>query len=174
MPTLSRRPRARSAARSALILGVGILATALLSEPARSTAGSTADSLDLAAYRGEVVYLDFWASWCKPCRDSFPWMNALHERLGPRGLVVVAVNVDRKRDAADKFLAEHPASFRVVFDPEGTLAETYALKAMPTSFVIDREGKVRETHTGFHQGKSAEWEKSLEALLAEGTHEPSK
>ena len=107
------------------------------------------DRLELAQFKGQVVYLDFWASWCAPCRESFPWMNRLQNELGHDGLVVIAVNVDRERADADRFLREHPAHFRIVYDPDGLLAEKFGVRGMPTSFLIDRNGHVQSRHEGF-------------------------
>lgn len=112
-------------------------------------AANADDLLDLAQFRGRVVYLDFWASWCAPCRQSFPWMNRLQGELGRDGLVVIAVNVDRERADADRFLHEHAAQFRIVYDPDGLLPEKFGVRGMPTSFLIDRSGHVQARHEGF-------------------------
>ena len=87
--------------------------------PAFTLATSRGDAIDLAGLRGRVVYVDFWASWCTPCRRSFPWMNALHARYGSEGLAIVGINVDKRRADADRFLADVPAAFAIVFDPAG-------------------------------------------------------
>jgi cytochrome c biogenesis protein CcmG, thiol:disulfide interchange protein DsbE len=105
--------------------------------------------LNLAQFKGQVVYLDFWASWCAPCRESFPWMNRLQSELGHDGLVVIAVNVDRERADADRFLREHPVHFRIVYDPDGLLPERFGVRGMPTSFLIARDGQVQSRHEGF-------------------------
>ena len=98
--------------------------------------------LDLARYRGRVVVVDFWASWCKPCRQSIPWLNEMRARYGDDGLVIVGVNVDALRSDAERFLREVPAEFELVYDPEGALAGLYKLQGMPMSFVFDRNGKL--------------------------------
>jgi thiol-disulfide isomerase/thioredoxin len=123
--------------------------------------------LDLASLHGRVVYLDFWASWCAPCRLSFPWMQALQTTYAPQGLTVVAVNVDRERRAADRFLAQYPVQFDLRFDPEGSLAEAYQVHGMPTSVLIDRQGKVRYTHIGFRAIDGAIYERQVRELLEE-------
>jgi thiol-disulfide isomerase/thioredoxin len=110
---------------------------------------SADEVLDLGELKGRVVYLDFWASWCAPCRESFAWMNRLQQQLGPEGLVIVAVNVDRERRDAERFIRAHPAHFRIVFDPDGLLPEKFAVQGMPTSFLIDRDGRVHARHEGF-------------------------
>jgi cytochrome c biogenesis protein CcmG, thiol:disulfide interchange protein DsbE len=113
--------------------------------------------------RGKVVYVDFWASWCGPCRGSFPWLKSLHERYASKGLEIVAINLDKSRDDADGFLAQFPAPFKVAFDPAGTTAEAYHVAAMPTSYLIARDGTILSTHTGFDPKKTA----ALEALIQE-------
>jgi len=121
----------------------------LLCASAASRASGTGDPLDLAALKGQVVYLDFWASWCVPCRESFPWMNRMQAELGRDGLTVIAVNVDRDRADAEQFLHDHPAQFRIVYDPQGLLPENFGVRGMPTSFLIDRGGRVESRHEGF-------------------------
>jgi len=115
----------------------------------------------LDSLRGRVVLVDFWASWCAPCERSFPWMNALHDSLAGRGLEIVAINLDKERSAADAFLAKHAPHFVVAFDPAGEIAEDYRVMAMPTSYVIGRDGKILLTHPGFDPKKTDE----IEALI---------
>jgi cytochrome c biogenesis protein CcmG, thiol:disulfide interchange protein DsbE len=117
----------------------------------------------LDSLRGRVVYVDFWASWCGPCRASFPWMATMQQRYSDRGFTVVAVNLDKDRKAADAFLARYPAGFPVAFDPAGTVAEAYGVPGMPTSYLIGRDGTIRCTHVGFVPRKAGE----LEALIQE-------
>lgn len=123
--------------------------------------------LDLADYRGQIVYLDFWASWCVPCRKSFPWMNHLQQRYASHGLTVLAINLDDKRENADRFLKKYPARFPVAFDPQGKIAEKYDLKGMPSSFLIDRQGRIVFSHIGFRQQDSDQLENEIIKLLAE-------
>jgi cytochrome c biogenesis protein CcmG, thiol:disulfide interchange protein DsbE len=124
-----------------------LLVLALSAQPA--IAANADDLLDISAFRGRVVYLDFWASWCAPCRESFPWMNRVQRELGQDGLVVIAVNVDREHADAERFMRELAPHFRVVFDPDGVLPEKFGVRGMPTSFLIDRDGQVRSRHEGF-------------------------
>lgn len=131
-------------------------------------AGSAlAADLDLAAYKGKVVYVDFWASWCGPCRQSFPWMKAMHEKYGKDGLVIIAVNVDQERKLADAFLAEFNPAFTVLFDDKGALASQFKVQTMPSSYLLDRQGKPRFKHLGFHEAKREQYEKEFQQLLAE-------
>jgi thiol-disulfide isomerase/thioredoxin len=110
---------------------------------------------------GRVVLLDFWASWCGPCRASFPVLDQLHRAYGDRGLVVLGVNVDDTDKAMRKFLGAHPVAFPIVRDGAQKLVAHMGVAGMPTSFLVDRKGVVRKIHSGFH-GKETE-----DALVAE-------
>jgi thiol-disulfide isomerase/thioredoxin len=115
--------------------------------------------------RGELVYLDFWASWCLPCRQSFPWMNELQARHAARGLRVVAINVDRERAAAEAFLRDQPARFTVLFDPAGETARSHRVPGMPTSMLIDPQGLLLSRHIGFRMDDRALLEERVRAAL---------
>jgi thiol-disulfide isomerase/thioredoxin len=128
---------------------------------------ATASELDLSPYRGKVVYLDFWASWCAPCRQSFPWMADLQRQYASEDFVVVAVNVDQDRDSADRFLNDVPSNFKIIYDPRGELATTFKVSGMPSAVLIDRTGHVRFQHVGFSSKKKDQYEEQLHALLAE-------
>ncbi|MBI1796387.1 MAG: TlpA family protein disulfide reductase [Candidatus Eisenbacteria bacterium] len=116
----------------------------------------------LDSLRGRVVLVDFWASWCQPCRKSFPWMKAMSERYGPRGFTVVAINLDKEPAAATAFLDRFEAPFEIAFDPAGEAADAYKVSVMPTSFLIDRSGVIVSTHAGFDPRKAA----AAESLIA--------
>ena len=141
-----------------ILIGIGL---------ALFTPAWAAAPLDLASLRGQVVYLDFWASWCGPCRQSFPWMQALKNSYESQGLAIVAVNVDTDRADADKFLHQFQPTFAVRFDPKGELAELYKVKGMPSSVLIDRHGVTRFTHVGFRPVDGAVYEAQLRELLSE-------
>jgi len=152
-----------SAMRRAHAGALSLLA-ALALVPARA---GTLETFDPDAYRGKVVLLDFWASWCAPCKESFPWMQRMEDRYRDRGLVVVAVNVDRQRELADRFLLVQQPRFAVVFDPEGRLADRYHVAGMPSSFYIDRSGRIRHTHVGFRASERQAAELELDELVSE-------
>ena len=111
------------------------------------------------------MYVDFWASWCAPCKQSFPWMNDMQAKYGPKGLTIVGINVDKKREDADKFLTGTPAKFTVGFDSTGKVAEAYQPKGMPTSYLIGADGVVRAVHVGFRDKDRDDLEKELAAAL---------
>jgi len=126
-----------------------------------------ASSLDLTNLGGRVVYLDFWASWCGPCRQSFPWMEILKSTYGAQGLEIITVNLDRDRADADKFLKQFHPTFDVRFDPKGEFAELYKIQVMPSSVLIDRHGVTRFTHVGFRPVDGPLYEAQVRQLLAE-------
>jgi cytochrome c biogenesis protein CcmG, thiol:disulfide interchange protein DsbE len=120
---------------------------------------------ELAEYRGHVVWLDFWASWCGPCRQSFPWMQRVQQRYADRGFLVVAVNLDHTRKDADRFLAGFSHDFTVRFDAAGELPTRLKVQAMPTSLLLDVAGNVVATHSGFKPTEEREYEAEIERLL---------
>jgi thiol-disulfide isomerase/thioredoxin len=116
------------------------------------------------------VYVDFWASWCGPCKQSFPWLDGLVREYSSQNFVVIGVNVDKDRDRAERFLNETPAEFSIVYDPKGELATTYKVAGMPSGILIDRAGHVRFQHAGFSEKQKGLYEEQLQTLLAEKTH----
>jgi cytochrome c biogenesis protein CcmG, thiol:disulfide interchange protein DsbE len=127
---------------------------------------SAAGPEPLDRWRGKVVLLDFWASWCGPCRESFPWMNELQRRYGA-DLIVVAVNMDQDPKLAAQFLAASPAMFRIEYDPQGKLATQFDVSTLPMSFLIDRNGRIRSAHRGFTARQQASREAALLELIKE-------
>jgi thiol-disulfide isomerase/thioredoxin len=122
--------------------------------------------LDLKAWRGRVVLVDFWASWCIPCRRSFPWMQSMLDEHGAEGLVVVAVNVGESREAADAFTEGFHNDFEYRHDLDGKLADALDVQAMPTSILFDREGRPVYRHSGWNEQDTAEYEQHIVSLLA--------
>lgn len=134
----------------------------------QSADGATAQ---LAAYRGQVVLVDFWASWCAPCKASFPALDAIYREYHARGVQVLAVNVDERRRDADAFLGAHPHALTVLFDQKGVSPSAFGVKGMPSSFVIDRAGTIRFAHMGYTGTVGEHYRRELDQLLGEH-HEP--
>lgn len=117
------------------------------------------------ALSGKVVLVDFWASWCAPCKQELPVLEGLYKKYKSRGFEVVGVNQDEDRGNADKFLRRSPLSFLVLHDAGRTVAAAYAPQKMPSSYLIDRKGLVRYVHAGFKASDAAALEKEISALL---------
>ncbi len=109
-------------------------------------------TVDLSEFRGKVVLLDFWASWCAPCLKSLPNLQALNDEFADSDFAVVAINVDKEPAEALQFLSKNAIRYPSVSDPEGKLPERFELSAMPTSYLIDRNGVIRYIHEGFERG----------------------
>lgn len=128
---------------------------------------SKRDKIVFSDYDGNVILIDFWASWCGPCRQSFPWMNKMQTNYVDQGLTVIAINLDSEREAAADFLEEVPTNFLLGFDPEGHTAEKMNVEAMPMSYLVDRQGRLRHRLMGFNTKKKAEHEALIQSLLKE-------
>ena len=125
--------------------------------------GKLPDSL-----KGKVVIVDFWASWCQPCKDSFPAMNELQKKYADKGLVIIAVNEDEESSDMKDFLKDNAATFTVVRDAKQKLVGVAGIQTMPSSFVLDDTGTVRFTHSGFHGAETQrQYETEIESLLKE-------
>ncbi|MDD5580861.1 MAG: TlpA disulfide reductase family protein [Methylobacter sp.] len=122
---------------------------------------------DLQRYKGQVLYVDFWASWCGPCAKSFPFLNEMHQQFKDQGLQIVGVNLDEHVDDAKAFLVKYPARFTVVADVSKQCAQDFDVKAMPSSYLIDRKGIVHHIHLGFRPGEAGELRVLVEKLLSD-------
>lgn len=147
------------------VFSTALLAAMLLLAAPLSVAADSEFSLD--KYDGKVVVLDFWASWCGPCRRSFPWLNEMHGKYEDQGLVIIGVNLDANFEDASEFLEDYPASFEIFFDTDAVLATEYGVEAMPSSFVIGRDGELKASHRGFKVKQRADYEAILIEALGE-------
>jgi thiol-disulfide isomerase/thioredoxin len=117
--------------------------------------------------KGKVVLVDFWASWCGPCKESFPAMNELQKEFAGKSVVILAINVDENKADMEAFLKEHPATFAVVRDAKQKLVDKVEIGTMPSSFILDTEGKVRATHSGYEGAATKKlYQSELGKLLA--------
>jgi thiol-disulfide isomerase/thioredoxin len=141
--------------------------SAEVGEPAPPFSLMTADgkAMALADLRGRIVYVDFWASWCAPCRRSFPWMNEMQQRYGD-GFTVIAVNVDRRRADAEQFLQINTARFAVVYDDQGATPLAYSVKGMPSSYLINARGTVVDVEIGFRDDRKGVIEDRIRSLVS--------
>jgi thiol-disulfide isomerase/thioredoxin len=168
-PTMSATAKA-----VALQMFVVVIATVALSAggdarmaPSIALPDREGTTVTLDSLRGKVVLVDIWASWCPPCKAAFPAYDKLYRDYRARGLEVLAINVDEKRSAADAFLNGREFAVRVLFDPKGTAPMGFDLKAMPTSYLVDKRGAVRFSHEGFTDKIVLEYRDEIEQLIAE-------
>ena len=146
------------------------LSAATLGDPAPAcTSSSISDKqvLDVANLKGKVVYMDFWASWCPPCKTSFPSLDRLYHEFKDQGFEVVAINLDEEKSDAEEFLQNNPVNFSIGYDGEGKCPRSFDVKAMPTSFIIDKKGIIREIHLGFDQDTPNKIRSTILTLLNE-------
>lgn len=150
-----------------LLIGLSLAAAGPLKEgdkfPDLATYGLEGNLPDL---KDKVVLVDFFASWCGPCKDSFPAMEELHKKYATKGLVVVAINLDKKKSDMDEFLKKYPASFVILRDAANKLVGEVKIPTMPSSFLLDKSGKVHAAHRGFKgEETKKKYAEEIEALL---------
>ena len=157
----------KSISRSLLLLILASLAFGQVQagDPLASFNAISAEEFQLNQYQGQVVLMDFWASWCKPCEKSMPWLADLQTCLGSDGLQVVAVNMDKDWQDAAKMAATLPPEILLVHDPEGVLAGERNLQGMPSAYLYDRQGQLNAVHVGFIPNETAHKEAEIKALL---------
>ena len=149
------------------VISLCLLTTAQADKVPQTTSVIGAALGDSILGKNKVIYVDFWASWCVPCRKSFPWMKELMDKYGSQGLQVITVNLDKDHAAAKQFLAEVNSSLKVIYDSTGTLAKQYDLQAMPSTYIYGRDGKLRTKHLGFLPKETAELDSLVRTYLAE-------
>ena len=125
-------------------------------------------TVELSKYRGKVVYLDFWASWCAPCLVAIPEIEEMRSEFPSHEFQIIAVNLDQQKKKALRFLSKNPVGYPSASDPEGRLPEQYGVDTMPTSYLIDRDGVIRYVHRGFQRGDGSRLRKEIRTLLETG------
>ena len=159
---------------AAFAIAAGGSPAALATDPIGQTApgfslplrgGSTPLALD--QLRGQVVMVNFWASWCEPCRTEFPLLDQIYKKYKGVGFTLVGVNVEPDSADAERFIAKTPASFPIVFDKESAVSKLYRVSGMPTTVLIDRKGVLRWVHRSYAPGDENEYLNRVRALLTE-------
>ena len=125
------------------------------------------ENIRLSEYRGEVVLINFWASWCGPCRQEMPVLSALHDKYRALGFTVLGVNVESDTRKARKLLQDRPVSFPVVFDSDSVVSKQYDVVAMPSTVLVDRDGNMRYLHKGYKPGLEAVYQQQVRDLIRE-------
>jgi thiol-disulfide isomerase/thioredoxin len=128
---------------------------------------STGENIRLAEQRGQVVMLNFWASWCGPCREEMPLLDAMSKKYGPMGFSLYGINVDADTDDAKNVLEKIKVSYPILFDPESKLSDLYKVEGMPYSVLIDKKGQIRYIHKGYVPGDEKKYAKVIMELVSE-------
>jgi peroxiredoxin len=151
------------------LIGIGSLATASSSVPAPdfTLPARSGGSASLSQYKGQVVMINFWASWCGPCRQEFPLLDSMYKKYKSLGFTLVGVNVDKDSSDAEKWLAQTPVSYPILFDRESKVSGAYSVQAMPTTVFVDRKGNVRLVHRAYKPGDEGEYLNEIKSLLKE-------
>jgi peroxiredoxin len=123
--------------------------------------------LSLAQYKGQVVMLNFWASWCAPCKQEMPLLETIQKKYGKLGFTLIGVNVEPDSQAANAVLEKIPVSFPIVYDTESKVSKLYEVSGMPSTVIIDRKGQVRLLHKGYKPGDENQYLNSIRALIRE-------
>ena len=124
-------------------------------------------NLKLSEMTGNVVLINFWASWCGPCREEMPLLNALHKKYEPLGFTVLGVNVEEQADKAKGFLSDFPVDFPILLDNTNKVSKQYNVIAMPTTVLVDRDGNVRYLHEGYKPGDEKKYRQMIKKLVRE-------
>ncbi len=151
-----------------LILVMFTIAPGWAADPAIPFTGTdlkTGETISLGDYRGKVVLVDFWASWCPPCLESLPAYERIRRELGPDVFEVIAINVDEKTEDGLRFLEDRPVSYPVLADPNGEIGKPYNVRSLPRAFLIDQEGATVKIYKRFRNGDEERMKEEIKALL---------
>jgi len=142
--------------------------TVLANDPAPSFnfKGLDNSNIKISDFKGDVVYVDFWATWCPPCRKSFPWMESMQQKYKDLGFKIIAVSLDTKREVIDDFIKKMNPHFTIAHDPSGDSASAYKVQGMPSSYIIDRKGNIYKRHIGFNDSDKPRLESEIKKLLS--------
>jgi peroxiredoxin len=135
--------------------------------PAFTLASRAGQDVSLAQYKGQVVMLNFWASWCGPCRQEMPLLESIYRKYGKMGFTMIGVNVEPDSNAANEWLKATPVSFPILYDRDSKVSKLYDVAGMPSTVIIDRTGKLRVLHRGYKPGDENEYLDSIRSLIRE-------
>jgi thiol-disulfide isomerase/thioredoxin len=135
--------------------------------PPFSLASRSGGDVSLTQYKGQVVMLNFWASWCGPCRQEMPLLESIYRKYNRMGFVLLGVNVEPDSQAANEWLKQTPVSFPILYDKDSRVSKLYDVAGMPSTVIIDRGGKLRVLHRGYKPGDENEYLDSIRTLIRE-------
>jgi peroxiredoxin len=156
-----------AAALAALALALRALADPSGPAPPFTLAAKGGADVSLSQFKGQVVMLNFWASWCGPCRQEMPLLESIYKKYNKLGFTMIGVNVEPDSNAADQWLKETPVSFPILYDRDSKVSKLYDVEGMPSTVIIDRSGKLRKLHRGYKPGDENEYLDSIRALIRE-------
>jgi len=156
-----------AALAAALAITLPALAGTNAPAPAFTLAARGGKDISLAQYQGQVVMLNFWASWCGPCRQEMPLLESIYKKYNKLGFTMIGVNVEPDSKAADYWLKATPVSFPILYDIDSKVSKLYDVQGMPSTVIIDRTGKLRVLHRGYKPGDENEYLDSIRALIRE-------
>lgn len=159
--------RVCSAALALLLAGQAIAVSLDAEAPDFTLKTLAGDNLRLEEYRGQVVLINFWASWCGPCRQEMPILDKIHSRYVDTGFAVLGINVEGKSEPAQKIVDKTRVTFPVLIDAQQAVSDNYDLQAMPTTVVVDRDGVVRYIHRGYKPGDESKYIEVVKSLIRE-------
>ncbi len=161
--------RTLGAALAACLLALSPVSAEVTRAPAPdfTLKSRSGENLRLSEFRGEVVMINFWASWCAPCRQEMPLLEELYTRYRPLGFTILAVNVEEDPAKAKAMLKEIPVSFPVLFDTQSKVSRLYNVAAMPSTVLVDRDGNIRHLHLGYKPGYEKTYQEQVRALIRE-------
>lgn len=128
---------------------------------------NTGENVRLEEQRGKVVMINFWASWCAPCRQEMPLLDELYQRYERAGFTLLGINVEQDSSAAQRFLSDVGVSFPILFDPTSEVSRAYQVSAMPTTVMVDRDGQVRYVNRGYRPGDEEKYREQIRELIRE-------
>jgi peroxiredoxin len=156
--------------RSVAALAIAVPAFAVSSSapaPQFSLGSNVGKAVNLAQYKGQVVMINFWASWCGPCRQEMPLLESIYKKYNKLGFTMLGVNVEPDSNAANKWLEATPVTFPILYDTDSKVSKLYDVAGMPSTVIVDRQGKVRMTHKGYKSGDENEYIDSIRSLIRE-------
>lgn len=151
----------------AILLNPVLAGDGIESAPDFALPRDNGEVVSLSEFRGQVVMINFWASWCGPCRQEMPLLEKIHQRYEPLGFTLLGVNVEENSSDAKAFLEDRPVTFPILFDPHNGVSKLYDVVAMPSTVLIDRQGNVRYLHHGFKPGYENDYQDQIRALVRE-------
>lgn len=167
MPSWNIKHWLRGAALMTTLVVASMVSASTSVAPKFTLPSRSGDMISLDQLKGQVVMLNFWASWCGPCRQEMPLLDQMHKRYSSLGFTLLGVNVEANTKDAERWLADTPVSFPIVFDKESKVSQMYEVSAMPSTVFIDRKGNVRYLHRGYKPGDESEYLNQIRALLKE-------